>query len=110
MDNYESIMRNMLVQSIKHEARLSERQIANLEWNQIHDSFIRTKGGREAKLTRATAEALHSMPVYGRYVFSTSTLPPTGVPRPNKTERLMNRAEKLRSSLRSMPKLHVEFR
>ena len=111
MDNYNSIMRNMLVQQLMHECRTSARQIALLEWNQIGDCKIRTRyGDREVKISRTTYNALMRIPVHGRFVFSASPLPPEEVLAPKMGENVSDKIERARAHFKAIKQPHLEFR
>lgn len=110
MDYYNAIIATMLAQALRKEGRLSNRQVAMLEWNQIEGSRIRLRSGRVIHLTPSTSNALRALPVHGRYVFSTSALPPVGAPAPTAKDRMTERAQNLQRSLRHRPHLHIEFR
>lgn len=109
MDEYRAIMQTMLAQALRKEGRLSNRQVALLEWNQINGSQIRLRSGRVIKLTPSTYNALRALPVYGRYVFSTSALPPVGAPAPTMADITAERSQKLRRKLEKIPRLKIQF-
>lgn len=67
--NYAELLRQMLIQELMHECRLSERQIKQMEWSQVGECSVKTRTGREAKISSTTAEALQAMPRYGRRIF-----------------------------------------
>lgn len=94
MDNYDTILKTMLARALKHEARLSDRQIALLRWQQLGDHKLRTNLGREVRLTDATWNALQALPVSGGFVFSTSSLPPTNIPNAPLKDRIRERIER----------------
>lgn len=101
MDNYQSIIRSMLAQSLKKNYRMSDRQITLLEWNQVIGGMIKMRGtGREVRLTSEEQAALRTIPVNGRFVFSTSPFEPTGAPRESLGKRISKRIPK-------MPKIHL---
>lgn len=108
MNNYDSIMKNLLANAIKHEARLSDRQVATLRWQQLSDHKLTTNLGREVRLSDATWTALMSMRVGGGYVFSTTPLPPSGLP----SSTLLERAGKGLVRWKNKPRKHlrIEFR
>lgn len=65
----DSIYQNLVIHSLKHEARLSDRQIRMLEWPQFHDGRLRTRRDREVILSSELYNAIASLPVHGRRVF-----------------------------------------
>lgn len=101
MDNYQSIIRSMLAQSLKKNYRMSDRQITLLEWNQVIGGMIKMRGtGREVHLTSEEQAALRTIPVNGRFVFSTSPFEPAGAPKEPLGKRIANRMPKI-------PKIHL---
>lgn len=110
MDNYNAIISTMLAQALRKEGRLSDRQVALLEWNQIEGSHIRLRSGRVIHLTPSTSNALRALPVRGRYIFSTSALPPVGAPTPTAHDRAQERIQKLQRAMRARRHLRIEFR
>lgn len=65
----DSIYQNLVIKELKHEARLSDRQIKMMEWSQFHDGKLRTWRDREVKLSDELFNAIASLPVQGRKVF-----------------------------------------
>ena len=65
----DSVYQNLVIASLKHEARLSDRQIQRMEWSQFHDGKLRTWRDREVKLSPELYNAIASLPVQGRKVF-----------------------------------------
>ena len=101
MDNYQSTIRSMLALSLKKNYRMSDRQLTLLEWNQIIGGTIKMRGtGREVHLTSEEQAALRTIPVHGRFVFSTSPFEPVGAPK----ESLRN---KIAKKIPKMPKIHL---
>lgn len=100
MNNYDTILKSMLAQALKHEARLSDRQIALLRWQQLADHKLRTNLGREVKLTDATWNALQSLPVGGGFVFSTTSLPPSGLPKTPMKDKVREKIERWKNKPR----------
>lgn len=108
MDEYQSIVRNLLVAQIKSETRMSERQIALMRWVDIGDHTITTHLGRVAKISDATYRALLAIPVKGGYVFSTSRFIPIGAPEPSKREKRAE-AHARRRANRKHIRLSIKF-
>lgn len=103
MDNYQDIISSMLAQSLKKQYRMSDRQITLLEWSQVIGGTIKMRGtGREVNLTPEQIRALKTLPVRGRFVFSTSPYPPKGAP----SESL---PEKFRRRLPTLPKFRIQI-
>ena len=65
----ETVYQNLVILELKHEARLSDRQIRMAEWSQFHDGKMRTRRDREVKLSDDLYNAIASLPVQGRRVF-----------------------------------------
>ena len=65
----DSIYQDLVILTLKHEARLSDRQIRMMEWSQFHDGKLRTRRDREVKLSSELYNAVASLPVQGRRVF-----------------------------------------
>lgn len=107
MNNYDTILKSMLAQALKHEARLSDRQIALLRWQQLGDHKLRTNLGREVHLSNATWNALQALPVSGGFVFSTTALPPSGMPKPPKMDMIRERLERWKN--RPRKHLHISY-
>lgn len=108
MNNYDTIIKTMLAQAIKREARLSDRQIALLRWQQLGDHKLRTNLGREVRLSDATWEALQALPVSGGFVFSTSALPPSGMPKKSLKDELLDKYQHWKN--RPRKHLVIEYR
>ena len=103
MDNYPEIIRSMLALSLKKHYRMSDRQITLLEWNQVIGGTIKMRGtGREVHLTPEEQAALRTIPVRGRFVFSTSPFEPTQAPK----EPLR---QKIAKKLPKMPKIKLSI-
>lgn len=103
MDNYPEIIRTMLASSLKKNYRMSDRQITLLEWNQVIGGTIRMKGtGREVRLTPEEMVALKTIPIHGRFVFSTSPFEPTQAPKEPLRERIAKKIPK-------MPKIRLSI-
>lgn len=101
MDNYQSIISSMLAQALKKHYRMSDRQITLLEWNQVIGGTIKMRGtGREVHLTSEEQAALRTIPIRGRFVFSTSPFEPVGAPRESLRQRISKKMPK-------MPKIRV---
>lgn len=61
---------------IQKETRLSERQVRQLRWEQIHGNVISTVYGREVQLSAPLTKALALLPSKGeRFVFPVYTSP-----------------------------------
>lgn len=101
---YEEIMRSLLVQQIRRECRISDRQIALLAWSQIGDHQINMPSGRQVKITDALYRALMAIPCKGRYVFAESSILPFSVPKA-KAEPL----SLLRKIKDKMPRIRIEM-
>lgn len=65
----ENIYQNLVILELKHEARLSDRQIRMAEWSQFKDGKMKTWRDREVKLSNELYSAIASLPVNGRRVF-----------------------------------------
>lgn len=66
----DSIYQALVIKELKHEARLSDRQIRMMEWsNFTDDGLLRTWRDREVKLSPELFNAIASLPVSGRRVF-----------------------------------------
>ena len=66
----ENVYQAIVIKELKHEARMSDRQIRMLEWCQItDDKQIRTRRNREVKISDELFNAIVSIPVQGRRVF-----------------------------------------
>lgn len=63
------IYQALVIKELKHEARLSDRQIRVCEWSQFKDGKIKTWRNREVKLSDELYSAIASLPVSGRRVF-----------------------------------------
>lgn len=101
MDNYQSIIRSMLALSLKKNYRMSDRQLTLLEWNQIIGGTIKMRGtGREVHLTPEEQAALRTIPIHGRFVFSTSPFEPVGAPKESLRDKITKKIPK-------MPKIHL---
>lgn len=101
MDNYQSIISSMLAQALKKHYRMSDRQITLLEWNQVIGGTIKMRGtGREVHLTSEEQAALRTIPIRGRFVFSTSPFEPVGAPKESLGKRIAKKMPK-------MPKIRV---
>lgn len=107
MDDYNSIIRSILVKQIRHECRFSERQIVLLKWSQISDDRTITSGyaGRRVKISEELYKALMAVPVKSRYVFSSSQFVPYKSGRELVVERLKRRRRKMMASL---PRLEIK--
>lgn len=67
----DSIYEALVIKELKHEARLSDRQVRMMEWDHIsQDGKLRTYRDREVKLSNELFNAIASLPVSGRRVFS----------------------------------------
>lgn len=65
----DQVYENLVIAELKHEARLSDRQIRMAEWSQFEDGKMRTWRDREVKLSDELYSAIASLPVKGRKVF-----------------------------------------
>lgn len=70
---YYEVLRNLIFRSIQKETRLSERQVAQLRWEQISGSTIVTQYRREVQMSEELTAALALLPRSGRFVFIGST-------------------------------------
>lgn len=68
----DSVYQALVIHTLKHEARLSDRQIRMMEWGQFHDGWLQTRRDREVKLSSELYNAIASLPVQGRRVFKTN--------------------------------------
>lgn len=59
---YLEVLRDLTFETIKLETRLSDRQIAQLRWSQIHGDVIRTTRQRNCKISREVINALALLP------------------------------------------------
>ena len=101
MDDYKAIIRSMLALSLKKNYRMSDRQITLLQWNQVIGGTIKMRGtGREVHLTSEEQAALRTIPVNGRFVFSTSPYQPANAPRESVVDMIATKIPKL-------PKIHL---
>lgn len=68
---YYEVLRNLVFRSIQRETRLSERQVAQLRWEQVRGDTIVTKYHREVQMSSELVAALNLLPHSGRlgYVF-----------------------------------------
>lgn len=71
MSAYYEVLRNLVFRSIQRETRLSERQVAQLRWEQIVGNTITTKYHREVVMSDELVAALDLLPHSNRlgYVF-----------------------------------------
>jgi hypothetical protein len=65
----DQIYEKLVIAELKHEARLSDRQIRMAEWSQFADGKMKTWRDREVKLSDELFNAIASLPVSGRKVF-----------------------------------------
>lgn len=65
----DQVYQALVIRELKHEARLSDRQVRMAEWNQFHDGMMQTWRNREVKLSDELFNAIASLPVSGRKVF-----------------------------------------
>lgn len=59
---YLEVLRNLTFKTIKLETRLSDRQVAQLRWSQIHGNVIRTTRMRDCEVSREVIDALALLP------------------------------------------------
>lgn len=59
---YLEVLRNLTFKTIKLETRLSDRQVAQLRWSQIHGNVIRTTRMRDCEVGREVIDALALLP------------------------------------------------
>lgn len=61
----------LVIKELKHEARLSDRQVKRVEWSHISsDGMLKTRRDREVKLSDELFNAIASLPSERRQVFS----------------------------------------
>lgn len=65
----DKVYQALVIAELKHEARLSDRQIRMVEWSQFEDGKMRTWRDREVKLSDELYSAIASLPVKSRRVF-----------------------------------------
>lgn len=65
----DQVYQNLVIAELKHEARLSDRQIRMAEWSQFADGKMKTWRNREVKLSDELFNAIASLPVSGERVF-----------------------------------------
>jgi hypothetical protein len=65
----DQVYQNLVIAELKHEARLSDRQIRMAEWSQFADGKMKTWRNREVKLSDELFNAIASLPVKGERVF-----------------------------------------
>ncbi len=68
----DSVYEALVIHALKHEARLSDRQIKCMKWSQFHDGKLQTRRDREVKLSDELFNAIASLPVQGQRVFKVS--------------------------------------
>lgn len=73
---YYEVLRNLIFRAIQRETRLSERQVAQLRWSQIHGDEIITAYRRRAKMSRELVAALDLLPHTHSLVFFGASLCP----------------------------------
>ena len=73
---YYEVLRDLVFRSIQKETRLSERQVAQLRWDDISDGVITTRYKRHVGISRELERALSLLPRSDKrgYVFIGSTL------------------------------------
>ena len=103
---YEAIVRSLLAKQLRHECRMSDRQIAMLKWSQIGDHEINVSVGRPAvKISHTLYTALMAAPCKSAFVFSVTPLTPFGIPPETKTEH----THLWRKIKERMPKIRIEM-
>ncbi len=90
MTNYKRLCRMLTAELLKHEARLSERQLMLLEWNQIEDCKIIMRQ-REAQISEIAYQAILSLPSNSRFVFGASPFRPNYGEEQNWKEKILAR-------------------
>lgn len=65
----DNIYEALVVKELKHEARVSDRQVRMAEWHQFEGRTFRVSRYREVILSDELANAIASLPVDGRKVF-----------------------------------------
>lgn len=71
---YLEVLRGLVFRAIQTETRLSERQIAQLRWNQIQGDEIVTAYKRRAKISGEVVTALSLLPHSHSFVFFGTSL------------------------------------
>lgn len=90
MTNYKRLCRMLTAELLKHEARLSERQLMLLEWKQIDEGKIIMRQ-REAEISEVAYQALLSLPSNSRFVFGSSPFKPNYGEEQNWKEKILAR-------------------
>ncbi|MBP5722603.1 MAG: hypothetical protein J6X18_03370 [Bacteroidales bacterium] len=75
MTNYKRLCRQLTAELLKHEAKLSERQLMLLEWKQIGEQKIVLRH-REAGISQIAYEGILALPSDNRFVFGRSPFAP----------------------------------
>lgn len=66
----DQVYQALVIRELKHEARLSDRQVRMMEWEHLNDDgSLKTWRGREVKLSDDLFNAIASLPVKSRRVF-----------------------------------------
>lgn len=73
---YFEVFRNLVFLLLRKETRLSDRQIAQLRWSQIHDNVIYTQYRKRIEVSRELAEAIYLLPRNNPLIFFGSPLSP----------------------------------
>lgn len=73
MTNYKQLCRVLTAELLKHEAKLSERQLMLLQWEQIGEGKIKLRQ-REVEISDTAYKGLLCLPANSRYVFGHSPL------------------------------------
>lgn len=73
---YYEVLRSLVFRLMQKETRLSERQVAQLRWNQIHDNVIYTPYRKRVEISRELVDALELLPHTNSLVFFGSPLSP----------------------------------
>ena len=65
-----NLYQTLVIRELKHEARISDRQVRKVEWDDFNrDGYLKIWRNREVKLSAELYNAIASLPVRGRKVF-----------------------------------------
>lgn len=88
MINYKKLCRQLTAELLKHEAKMSERQLMLLEWNQIGEQKIVLRH-REAEISPIAYQAILALPSDSRFVFGHSPFRPNYIDEMTLKERIL---------------------
>lgn len=84
----EEIYQALVIKELKHEAKISDRQIKLMEWQQLgQHRTLKTRRNREVILSSELFNAIASLPVNGRRVFKIESTSPLEAELPDTPER-----------------------